>query len=49
VDTINLHKRRAIDITTECTFKGLEIGLVAVTGKLDAIGEAGSKIIHETS
>jgi hypothetical protein len=35
------------DIGTEGAFYDFQIRLVAVAGKLDAIGEPGRKVVHE--
>jgi hypothetical protein len=41
---VHLNQHRTINVGTERAFNGLQISLVAVTGKLDAVGEARGKI-----
>lgn len=36
---VELHKHRVINVGTERAFNGLQVGLMAVAGKLNAIGE----------
>jgi len=37
--TVNLDQHGIVNVAAECAFGGLQIGLVAVAGKLDAIAK----------
>ena len=45
--TVNLVQDGVVNIASKCAFNGLKIGLMAVTGKLDAIGKAAAQIIDK--
>jgi hypothetical protein len=42
-----LHQHGVVDLAAECALHSLQIGLMAVGGELDPVGEAAAQIVHE--